>query len=310
MWRAALIALAYVVGLVIAGSVATALGWRLPAPKDNSLVLMLMSGSCIGLTVALIVWRLSGSRWQRFALAACAVFFTMLSSTFEGAFFAPNLTGSVSALMFMDLVAAVAVGGAATLGSIAKANRATASFSWTKRPWYSWLWRFVVSAASYVIFYWFYGALNFLLVTRPYYTTQQHTPLQVPPAQTILVAEAIRGPLLVFAILPLILIANVTRRQLAISSSALLVIVGGIAPLLLEARALPTFLLIASGWEIFFQNVSLALVSAWLLGHAPNRVGTNSPEAAWAKGEMLAVIESGADLKGTQGAARWVHLET
>jgi hypothetical protein len=287
-WRAALIAFAYAIALVIAGGVSTVLGWHLPAPTDNSLVWTLLSGACIGLTLALITWLAAQSRWQRFALAACAVFFTMLSSTIEGTFFAPKLTGSLPALMFMDLVAALAVGGAASLGPVARASHATVAFSWAKRPWYSWLWRIAVSSATYVIFYWFYGALNFLLVTRSYYASQPHMALQVPPAQTILVAEAIRGPLLVFAVLPLVLIASVTRRQLAISSSALLFVVGGVAPLFLEAGALPSFLLIASGWEIFLQNVSLALVITWLLGHAPIRAEANVPEAAYANGEMSA----------------------
>ncbi len=268
-WRTALIALAYTLGLVIAGGLATAFGWPLPAPRDNSLVLTLLCGACIGLTLALIDWQATWSLWGRFAIGASAIFFTMLSTTIEGAFFAPKLVGSLVALVFMDIVAALAVGGAAILSGPSEADgSSTTSFSWTMRPWYSWAWRLLASAASYVIFYWVYGALNYLLVTQPYYTAQ-HTVLQVPPAQAVLAAEAIRGPLLVLAILPLVLTAKLTRRQLAISGAAVLFVIGGIVPLLRQAGVLPTFLLFASGWEIFFQNVSLALVIAWLLGHKP-----------------------------------------
>jgi hypothetical protein len=97
-WRAALISLAYAVALVVTGGLASALGWFLPAPTDNSLVLTLLSGACIGLTAALITWQAAWSRWHHFVIAACTVFFTMLSSTIEGAFFAPKLVGSLLAL--------------------------------------------------------------------------------------------------------------------------------------------------------------------------------------------------------------------
>jgi hypothetical protein len=116
-----------------------------------------------------------------------------------------------------------------------------------------------------VVFYWIYGALNYLLVTRPYYSAQQTT-LQVPPAQVVLAAEAIRGPLLVLAVLPLVLTISLARRRLALSSSAVPFIIEGVVPLLRQAGILRTFLLIASGWEIFLQDVSLALVITWLLG--------------------------------------------
>jgi hypothetical protein len=265
VWRTALISLTYTLGLVIAGGLAAALRWPLPARADNSLLLTVVSGVGIGITLTLIFWLASWSRWQRFAIGACAVFFTMLSTTIEGAFFAPKLVGSVATLVFMDVVAALAVGSTALVDTAEERGRIATTFSWSSHPWYGWAWRLCVSAASYALFYWVYGALNYLLVTRPYYSAQQTT-LQVPSAQTVLGAEAIRGPLLALAVLPLVLTISLTRRRLALSSSAVLFIIGGVAPLLRQAGVLPTFLLIASGWEIFLQNVSLALVVTWLLG--------------------------------------------
>ncbi len=265
VWRTALIAVAYTLGLVFAGGMAATLRWPLPTRADTSLLLTLVSGVGIGITLALIFWPASWSRWQRFAIGACAVFFTMLSTTIEGVFFAPTLVGSLPTLIFIDVVAALAVGAAGLLDAAVERGSVPTAFSWSSRRWYSWAWRLCVSAASYVLFYWVYGALNYLLVTRPYYSAQQST-LQVPPPQAVLGAEVIRGPLLVFAALPLVLTISLTRRRLALSSSAVLFIVGGVVPLLRQAGALPTFLLIASGWEIFFQNVSLALVISWLLG--------------------------------------------
>jgi hypothetical protein len=264
-WRAILIALAYVLGLVVAGALAAALGWHLPARSDATLLWTAVGGVCIGLTLALVVWRTSWSAWSRFVIGTCAVFFTMLSITIEGALFAPTLIGSLPALVLVDLLAAVAVGGVAMLGSAPTVAGATRGFSWRMRPWYSWGWRFALSAGSYVLFYWIYGALNYMLVTQRYYTALD-TQLQVPSPQLVLVAEAVRGPLLVLAVLPLALTPRLTRRRLVFSGAAVLVIVGGIVPLLHQAGTLPIFLLVASGWEIALQNLSLALVISWLLG--------------------------------------------
>jgi hypothetical protein len=288
VWRTAVIALAYTLGLVIAGGLAAALRWPLPAPADNSLLLTLVSGVGIGITLALIYWLDCWSRWQRFAIGACAVFFTMLSTTIEGAFFAPKLVGSVAALVFMDVIAALAVGAACLVDTAEERGRTSTIFSWSGRPWYSWTWRLYVSAASYVLFYWVYGALNYLLVTRPYYSAQQTT-LQVPSAQAVFGAEAIRGPLLVLAVLPLVLTVGLTRRRLAPSCAAVLFIIGGVVPLLRQAGVLPTFLLIASGWEILLQNVSLALVISWLLGRKTPSTTGGAIRANSARGEASAL---------------------
>jgi hypothetical protein len=280
-WRAILMALAYVLGLIVAGGLAAALGWPLPARSDSVLVWTALGGVCIGLTLTLIFWRTPWSARSRFAIGTCAVLFTMLSTTIEGAFFAPTLVGSLPALVLLNLFAVLAVGTVAMVGSASAAVDAPYDISWRMRPWYSWGWRFALSAGSYLVFYWVYGALNYLLVTQRYYTAQ-HIQLQVPPSEMVLVAEAVRGPLLVLAVLPLALTISLTRRQLVVRCAAVLVIVGGVVPLLYQAGALPTFLLVASGWEILLQNLSLALVITWLLRRkAPaeaNRTGqTVSP---------------------------------
>jgi hypothetical protein len=56
IWRTALIALAY------------ALRWPLPTRAENSLLLTVVSGVDVGITLTLIYWLASWSRWQRFAI--------------------------------------------------------------------------------------------------------------------------------------------------------------------------------------------------------------------------------------------------
>ena len=58
------------------------------------------------------------------------------------------------------------------------------------RTWYQWLWRFALSAFTYLAAYWVFGVINFALVTRPYYEAQG-SPLAVPDPQVTLQAELI-----------------------------------------------------------------------------------------------------------------------
>jgi hypothetical protein len=133
------------------------------------------------------------------------------------------------------------------------------------RPWYSWLWRFIVSSFSYLVFYFIFGGLNYSLVTRPYYETHAGG-LTVPAPEIVLVLETVRGLLIVFSVLLFLLTVRGTRRQLMVKTGWLLFAVGGIIPLVWQISSLPLFLLFASGIEIFFQNFLTGVVAAWLMG--------------------------------------------
>ncbi len=116
-----------------------------------------------------------------------------------------------------------------------------------------------------MVFYWIFGAINFALVTRPYYEAQG-LPLAVPEPQITLIAELIRGLLIALSILPFILTAPLPWRRLMVWSGMLLFIIGGIVPLTWQAGSLPLPLLVASGVEIFCQNFATGLAAAYLLG--------------------------------------------
>lgn len=67
------------------------------------------------------------------------------------------------------------------------------SLSWLDslcvRRWHSWLWRFLVSAVSYLVFYWVFGGINYAFVTKPHYDTHAGG-LAAPAPGTVLIFEA------------------------------------------------------------------------------------------------------------------------
>jgi len=184
----------------------------------------------------------------------------------EGAYFAPSLvTIPVPMLLVQQLFAAAGAALAITL-LFAPAGW---SFSWRQslraRPWHAWLWRFLASALSYLVFYWVFGGLNYALVTKPYYGAHAGG-LAVPAAGTVLALESVRGLLIVFSVLLLLLSLQGTRRRLVTTTGWLIFAIGGVIPLFWQVTTLPLLLLLASAGEIFFQNFLTGAVSAGLLG--------------------------------------------
>ncbi len=82
--------------------------------------------------------------------------------------------------------------------------------------------------------------------------------------------ESIRAPLIVLSVLPLVLTVRTTRRRLVVICGIILFVIGGVVPLLHQVNILPLFLLVASAWEIFFQNFLTGVVVAILLGYGSN----------------------------------------
>jgi hypothetical protein len=267
-WRSVVVAFGYLVGIIVAGMIGGMMGWQ-PASNSSAgsgIVVMLSSIVLLGVFIGPIASRLKVSRAQHFILWLCLIMFNLGSVALEGAYFAPDLVKvPVPMLLFQQLLATA---GAALAITFLFAPSGF-SFSWLDslraRPWTSWLWRFLVSAFSYVAFYWVFGGINYALVTKPYYETHAGG-LAVPAPEVVLILEAIRGLLIVFSVLLLLLSMRGTRKQLVVTTGWLIFAVGGIIPLCWQITTLPVFLLFASAIEIFFQNFLTGVVSALLLG--------------------------------------------
>ncbi len=267
-WRSVLVAIGYVTGLMISGVVGALIGWQASAGSGSgqSFVWLLLSLVLLGAFLGPLASHLTISRLQHFVLWGSLIMFNLGSVAFEGAYFAPDLvTTPIPVLLAQQLLATA---GAALMITVLFAP-AGFSFSWMDalrtRTWYSWLWRFIVSSFSYLVFYFIFGGLNYSLVTKPYYETHAGG-LTVPAPEVVLVLETIRGVLIVFSVLLFLLAVRGTRRQLMVKTGWLLFAIGGIIPLMWQISSLPLFLLFVSGIEIFFQNFLTGVVAAWLMG--------------------------------------------
>jgi hypothetical protein len=270
-WRSLIVGIGYTLVLLIAGRIAPVPGTALPEAHGGGSVLWtsFLPGILIGLTLGTVASQTAASRLRHFFIWSCVIFLNLVSVILEGAFFAPDLvSGAIPSLIFQQLLAALVT---AVLVSIlfAPSNKIQVSSTRLKRPWHAWVWRFVVSSLSYIVFYFIFGAVNYALVTKPYYETHVGS-LAVPAPQVVLMVESIRAPLIVLSMLPLVLTLRTTKRRLAIMCGIILFVVGGVVPLMLRVNMLPLFLLVASAWEIFFQNFLTGVVVAVLLGYRSN----------------------------------------
>lgn len=265
-WRAIVVGFGYLVLLAIGGSLLVFLGADLPAAEDASeqLPWILISGVAIGLILGPLNKNLAASRGQKFLVWVSLLFLNSLGVAIEGYFFVP---GIISPATFPYLIAQqlIAAAGTAALISILftpKPN-SDAATEFSKRSWYSWLWRLAVGVLIYVFLFLVIGRLNFELVTRPFY--EQQGGLDLPDMPSLLAVETIRGILIVFSVLPLILLFQTTKRRLMISTGIIVFLIGGLVPLMLQVTTLPGFLLMASGWEIFLQLFPTGMAAAALL---------------------------------------------
>ena len=278
--RAWLAGVGYVLALFVVGALFSAVGIQLGSASAGAALLpwLFLAGVLIALTLGPLASSLAASRRQQLVVWSFAIFFNHISTLIEGAFFAPELIRAngvalASQQLLLDVVTAALI---VWLFAPARPRAVAAAPVRRSRP--QWAWRFGVSALSYLAFYFIFGALNYALVTRPYYESHAGG-ITVPAPQAVLVAEAVRAPLIVLAILPLILLAAQPRRELAVQCGLILFVVGGIVPLLLQVNTLPMFLLVASAVEIFCQNFLTGMVSAILLGRPSEHRTFTSPQA-------------------------------
>ncbi len=230
----------------------------------QSLLWSFVGGTVIGLTLGLLASLMPATRMRHMLVWGTIIFLNIASVTIEGRFFAPNLVqGSMAALILQQLIVAFAATWLIIMLFAPIAE--TEPLAPIRRTWLSWLWRFVFSVFSYIVFYYFFGAINYLLVTGPYYET--HAGGLVVPAQGIILkAELIRAPMIVLSIIPFLLTFKGSKKHKTILTGIILFAVGGVAPLFMQINALPIVLVSASAVEIFFQNFLTGIVSTRLMG--------------------------------------------
>jgi len=270
-WRSVIVGVGYLLTLIAIGVMSRILGIQVSGGpgSESILVWVLISGIVMGLLLGPLASQMPASRWRHFLVWASVIFFNMGSVAIEGAFFAPALVSIPLPVLFgQQLLASAMAALLITLLFSSPGKTASLIELLRLRPWYSWAWRFVVSSLSYLLFYFTFGALNYTLVTGPYYASHVGG-LTVPAPELVLTAETIRAPLITLSVVLFVFSLQTTRRQLALMTGWTLFWIGGVVPLLLRVNALPLPLLAASGVEIFFQNFLTGAVAAWLFWTPP-----------------------------------------
>jgi len=266
-WRSIIVGGGYLVGLIAAAVISTALGMQIPSsPASGSkLVWVFISSVLIALFLGPLASHMQVSRWRHFFVWTSVIFFNMGSVAIEGAFFVPELVSIPFPVLFgQQLLASVVTAILITLLFSSPGRSASLMDLLRSRPWHSWVWRFVVSSVSYLLFYLVFGALNYSLVTGPYYASHAGG-LTVPSPALVVAVESIRAPLIILSVTLFAFSFQATRRRLALITGFMLFWVGGVVPLLFQVNVLPLPLLLASGVEILFQNFSAGVVAALLL---------------------------------------------
>jgi len=264
--KSLLVGVTFVIAIIVGGMIVTMLGLPRPEAENPAAKLMwfFVGGVIAGLSLGFVVPSMPASRTRHFVVWGSLIFFNMASVIVEGYFFAPALIGdALPALLFQHLLVALAAGWVITM--LFASKESAAPVPPVKRSIPSWIWRFAVAALAYVIFYFIFGSINYMLVTKPYYATHAGG-LNVPPVQLTLMAEVVRGALIALSVLPFLLSAPADKKRLGAWTGFLLFAIGGLVPLTFQVGALPTFLLIASAWEIFAQNFTMGWVLTRLLG--------------------------------------------
>lgn len=268
IWKSLVIGLVYLLSMIIGKAIISLAGLSFPEVENVAATLMwtLAGGIIIGLFLGPIAASMSASLARNSVVWSSVIFFNLVSVVIEGYFFAPHLIGaSLTGLILQQVPAALITGW--VIAVLFASRESSESITLPPRSFLSWSWRFAVSPLSYLIFYFLFGALNYALVTRPFYETYPGG-LNVPVLGTILTAELIRSVLITLSILPLLLTIKTEKKRLILLSGLVLFSVGGLVPLTMQVNALPYFLLAASAVEIFFQNFSTGAVTALLLGRS------------------------------------------
>jgi hypothetical protein len=266
-WRVLVVAVGYTLSLVLAGVVLGVLGLLQADPNQVTeatavFLWTFVGGLIMALMLGLVARRLPASAIRHLLIWSVLLFANIGSVVIEGYFFAPELVSNVWAALAQQLLPCLVT--AVLVYWLFAPRPAVTPARTVHRSWLSWGWRFGLSACTYLAAYWVFGAINFALVTKPYYEAQG-SPLIVPVLQTILQAELIRAVLIVLSVFPFLLTAQMPIHRLALWSGLLLFVIGGIVPLTWQMGSLASPLLLASAVEIFCQNFTTGVVTALLL---------------------------------------------
>lgn len=223
------------------------------------------AAALVGASQAWLASRITGSSAQRTATLSGLLFASVAAVMIEGSAFAPTLSPSERLSVGLVLQLAVSVV-TARVAVVSRGSVATAVAA-SDRGLPSLVARLAGAALVYVVAYFATGAINYAVVTGPYYETNAGG-LSTPAPMIVLVVALAEGLLLAVGAIPLATSFTGSWRVRALATGGALWVLGGLVPLLQET-SLPDVLRVASAVEILFQKVPLGIAVAWLFTAGP-----------------------------------------
>lgn len=256
LWKGIVIGFLDLITVIVAGGVLMNLGLKFPEIKSDFrfiIVIMFLSGFIISIIGGIIVKNLRLKKSRVFLALFLMFLLNAVTQLLEALFFAPGIVSweTVPALFIQQFFMYMLISAGITL--LFKYDGETGEMlKRQKRSWSGWLGRILISSGSYVLFYFFFGSINAMLITGDYYRAEV-SGLHLPGTAEILMLEPIRAILLVLSVLPLVMYLRVSKKKCAAIVGMVLFIIGGLLPMLQQLNSLPAAVAVSSIFEMFFQ---------------------------------------------------------
>ena len=255
---------AYALTLTAADASAALAAGSPPTDAVERLPVHVAGGFLLGTTLGLLAARMPGSRRRHVLVWWLLVYLSTVGVIIEGRAFAPELVPLASVPRGLAIQAVVAAAVAASLAFVyvpEGTSGATVPDLPTVRRLLVGL---LAGTVTYAVLYLVVGALNYALVTGPYYERSVGG-LVTPPIGSVAAVALVRGALLSVSLVPLVRTVEPPRQRAWMAALAVTVL-AGLLPLLVQVGRLPAIVLLASSYEIALQVGPTAVVVAILLG--------------------------------------------
>jgi len=279
LWRVVVCALAYMVGMAIGGMLAAVSGLPMPAMPEGtaekeSMAQLAVAAPVLVISLMPLALRQAGTFLARWLALGLFTYVSLgLNTAIEGAIFS-NMGGTGAFVIIFvapTFLCAAAVAGLFVPRGVGEPLVARARGFFAAPSTVRWACRLVLAVLAFPVVYWIFGMLLMALMPQlmEYYTSGE-LGLVVPAPQVILGVQILRSSLFLISALPLMVMWNGSRGQLAAALGlAYAVTVGAFH--LLQSSFMPLEMRLGHGTEIALDSFVYALALVWLL--VPRREG-------------------------------------
>ncbi len=258
-----LAAAAYVFGVVTTGMIATAL--RVPPIElpfglspEKAFFALAMGSPLLTAAVLPVTVGLRGSWMKRFLAIGTLLFISIgVNTALEGSIFSTIMSGRgvyIAMLALLPCLFATAVLTSGKCDSTAE----------TSRPAFTapeWAWRLLTAWLAFPVIYWCFGSLIAPFV-MDYYRSGVGG-LRIPPTETILGMQLVRGILFLVATVPIALLWKKSRPAFILSVGLAYAVAVGVFQLV-QGTFLPVFLRLIHSAEIAADSFAYAAILGFL----------------------------------------------